>query len=291
MGTEAVPAVTGAVDSHHHFWRLEEAHHTWRGPEHAALERDFLPADLAAGMAAAGVASTVLVESADTAEENTRMLEHARATGFVAGIVAWLPVRDAGPGHAELSRLRGEPMVRGVRCLVGKDPLDWLDDPACRDLLAAVAECGLAWDVVPVTEQQRRAVRRAAEHLPDLRIVIDHMGRPPVGSPLDRSWAEQMAGLAAVPNVAVKVSVGIDVLTSWPGWDAGQLQDYVGHLAATFGPHRMMLASNWPVVELRRSYAPAWTDLDACLRTAGLDAEEMAAVRAGTARAWYRLPA
>ena len=52
-----------------------------------------------------------------------------------------------------------------------------------------------------------------------------------------------------------------------------------------------MLASNWPVVELRQRYDRAWADLDACLRKAGLDAGGMAAVRAGTARAWYRLSA
>jgi L-fuconolactonase len=69
------------------------------------------------------------------------------------------------------------------------------------------------------------------------------------------------------------------------------LQPYVGHLVGTFGPHRLMLASNWPVVELRRPYERAWADLDASIRQAGMDAAGLAAVRKGTARSWYRLPA
>lgn len=287
----SLPPAAGAIDSHHHFWRLGEAHQSWRLPEHAVLERDFLPSDLAPAMSAAGVSATVLVQSADAAEENDLMLDRARAAGFVAGVVAWLPLRDAAAGQSILSRLQGEPIVRGVRCLVGREPLDWLDTPDCRSLLADLAGAGLSWDVVPVTAEQLRAVLRAAERLPDLRVVIDHMGRPPVGSDSIQPWGDLMSGLADAPNVAVKMSVGVDVLTSWPRWDAAGLQRYVDHIAAAFGPDRMMLASNWPVVELRCPYGRAWSDMGACVQRTGIGPAGLAAARAGTAQAWYKLPA
>jgi L-fuconolactonase len=90
--------------------------------------------------------------------------------------------------------------------------------------------------------------------------------------------------------VALKVSIGIDLLTSWPGWDPAALVPAVAHAVAAFGPDRLMLASNWPVVTLRADYATALRDLDAAVVATGVDEAGLADVRGGTAVRWYRLP-
>jgi L-fuconolactonase len=275
------------IDAHHHFWRRGESHQDWRGPEHEALDRDFQPDDLAEGMRAAGVERTVLVQSVNTAEENDRLYGYARTVGFVAGVVAWLPLDAPDTAGSILDTLTGRAEVRGVRCLVGRDDVDWLGRPGTVALLTDLAAADLTWDVVPVTAAQVRAVRAVLDRVPGLRVVVDHLGRPPVETDGWQPWAAQLAELAAAPGVAVKVSVGIDALTAWPRWDADRLQRYVDHAAATFGPDRIMLASNWPVVQLRQDYPTAWTDLDRCLQRAGVS--DLAAVRGGTARRWYRL--
>jgi L-fuconolactonase len=275
------------IDSHHHFWRRGESHQDWRGPEHRALDRDFQPDDLAAGIRAAGVDRTILVQSVNTAAENERLCAYARVVPFVAGVVAWLPLDTPGPAGRVLDTLRRHPEVRGVRCLVGRDDLDWLGRPGPVALLTDLAAADLAWDVVPVTAAQVRAVSTVLRRVPGLRVVVDHLGRPPVETDGWQPWAAQLAELADAPGAAVKVSVGIDALTAWPRWSADRLQRYVDHAAAAFGPDRMMLASNWPVVQLRQDYATAWADLDRCVQRAGVS--DLAAVRGGTARRWYRL--
>jgi L-fuconolactonase len=90
--------------------------------------------------------------------------------------------------------------------------------------------------------------------------------------------------------VALKVSVGIDVLTAWPGWRPADLAPYVARAVELFGPRRLMLASNWPVVTLRAGYVDAVRDLDAAVAATGLQAAELAEVRGGTAVRWYALP-
>ena len=67
---------------------------------------------------------------------------------------------------------------------------------------------------------------RIARAVPELRIVIDHLGRPPVDCGRWEPWASQIAALARCPGVAVKVSVGIDLLTTWL-WDVEGLARYV----------------------------------------------------------------
>ncbi len=236
------------VDAHHHFWASSTLHPELAGP--------YEPSDLP------GIAdATVLVQTDD---DNARLAEYAAAVPTVAGVVASLD-----------SDLGDIPKLVGVRRLVGREPLR-LDPGRFGD----VAERGLAWDIVVVTDQQARAVCALADAVPELRIVVDHLARPPVeGGPFE-PWASRVRSLAARPNVAMKVSIGIDALVSWDAW--GDVSPYVAHALECFGPGRLMLASNWPVVLLRASYEQAWNDLVAAC---GNDPD----VLGGTAIRWYRL--
>jgi L-fuconolactonase len=285
-------AVTGpprVVDPHHHFWQLHRQHQSWRGPGHEAIARDFTPADLAGPLREAGVDATVLVQSVDSVAENGRLLAYAEATPFVAGVVGYLPLDRPADAARLLAELAGAPVVRGVRCLIGRDRTDWMTTDAGLRLFRDLATHGLSWDVVPVTEAQVAGVCAVARAVPELRIVVDHLARPPVETGDWQPWSARLGRLAEAPRVALKVSVGIDVLTNWPQWTAEALARYVDRAVECFGPGRLMLASNWPVVLLRRGYVDAWSDLRGLLRDAGLAGAELDAVLGGTATEWYRL--
>jgi L-fuconolactonase len=277
---------TTRVDAHQHFWRVADQDQPWRSSHHGAIARDFLPEDLTPSAAEVGVSRTVLVQSVDEPAENDRLAAFAEHP-LVAGVVAWAPLDDPVRARQELDRV---PIAKlaGVRCLVGKGPLPWLEDPQVRALLADLADRGVAWDVVPVTAGQTASVLRLAQALPALRIVIDHLGRPPVETGGWDPWAQHLDELAGCPNVAVKLSVGLDVLTAWPRWSARELRPYVVGVCDRFGPARVMLASNWPVVTLRAGYQQAWGDVEAVVREryAGAD---LARVLGGTAARWYGL--
>ena len=79
------------------------------------------------------------------------------------------------------------------------------------------------------------------------------------------------------------------MLTRWPEWEPAALARYVDWAVRSLGPHRLMLASNWPVVLLRRDYPAAWHDLTEPVRAAGVDGADLAAVRGGNARRGYGL--
>ncbi|HET6551148.1 MAG TPA: amidohydrolase family protein [Solirubrobacter sp.] len=260
----------GSVDAHQHYWRASALH--------PALAGAYEPEDLRGELSAAGVAATVLVQAADTAAENRRLAAYAEATETVAGVVGWLPLHDPAACRRELPALERIPRLAGVRRLVGREPLDWLSAP----LFAELAERGLAWDVVAVTDEQVRAVCALADAVPALRVVVDHLARPPLDGGAWAPWEAAVRELARRENVALKLSVGIDALTAWERWDARALRRPVEHALACFGPRRLMLASNWPVVTLRCDYARAWRDLAAAC---GHDAD----VLGRSAERWYRL--
>ncbi|QYN38351.1 amidohydrolase family protein [Pseudonocardia sp. DSM 110487] len=273
------------IDTHHHFWRTALQEQPWRSPTHTQLAVDFEPADLAPLLEASGVEATVLVESVDTPEENDRLAAYAAAFPQVAGVVGWLPLADPAIARAELARADRSQWC-GVRCLVARDSLDWLDP----GLMTTLAAADLVWDVVPVTDAQVAAVAGLARRVPELRIVVDHLARPPLETGDLDAWVNRLATLAACPNVALKLSIGIDLLTTWPRWDPAAIAPAVAHAVAAFGPERLMFASNWPVVTIRADYATALRDLEAAVVAAGVDDAGLAEVRAGTATRWYRLP-
>ncbi|WP_181036343.1 amidohydrolase [Arthrobacter sp. B1805] len=276
------------VDAHHHYWKLEAQEQAWRTSDHSHIARDYEPADLASELVGSGVDATVLVQSVDSSDENDRLAAYASSCGTVAGVVGWLPLEQPEAARAELARADTTAWA-GVRCLVGKRSLEWLGNPDVISLFGDLAERGLSWDIVPVTPDQVSAVGALTRAVPDLRVVLDHLARPPVDSAGWEPWAGQIAELATSPSVSIKVSVGIDVLTAWSQWRPDELARYVDWALAQFGPQRSMLASNWPVILLQRSYREAWQDLSALVAATGLSASDLAAVRGGAAINAYRL--
>jgi UDP-N-acetyl-D-mannosaminuronic acid transferase (WecB/TagA/CpsF family) len=57
------------------------------------------------------------------------------------------------------------------------------------------------------------------------------------------------------PGIAIKLSVGVDLLTRWRRWEPEALRPYLSFALERFGTHRAMLASNWPVSLLRRAFS------------------------------------
>ncbi len=283
------------IDSHHHLWPAEAVpHQEWRPADDAAIRRPFEPEEFRREIAAAGVGGSILMQSVDDSEENDRLFAYAESNSFIRGVVAWAPLPD--PAHAAtlvagLLDRRSEGGARklaGVRCLVGTDPMEWAVTDDALAVFRSLAAAGLAWDTVPITPAQVDAVRRVAAEVPELRIVIDHLASPPLTDDGWPAWRDRVSALASFDSVAMKLSVGVAVLTRWDAWDISSLTPYLEHALESFGPERSMLASNWPVVLLRAGYGQAWRETLAAVRER-LNDDELSRVQAGTALDWYGL--
>jgi L-fuconolactonase len=227
------------------------------------------------------------MQSVDEPAENDRLADFA-AHPSVAGVVGWIPIKEPDSALSHLDRVRID-KLSGLRCLIAKDPLDWLTKTPTLRMFEEIARRGLAWDVVPITDQQISQVIKLAHLVPGLKIVVDHLGRPPLDTGGLNPWAERVAELAQSPAVALKVSVGIDALTAWPAWRPAELDRYIAHAVEQFGADRLLLGSNWPVVLHRTSYASAWNDVRSLLFDRLATESERAAVVGGTAVRIYGL--
>src|SRR2546423_8979986 len=102
------------LDTHQHFWLKARSDYHWMSPSVPKMYRDFMPDDLRPHLKAAGVTKTILVQAAQTVAETDFLLDLAKKSDFVAGVVGWLPM-DAGDFPEQLDRYRKNPLFVGIR--------------------------------------------------------------------------------------------------------------------------------------------------------------------------------
>ena len=122
--------------------------------------------------------------------------------------------------------------------------------------------------------------------MPDLVIVVDHIGKPAIREGRFDDWVRAMRTIAEYPQVRVKLS-GMVTEADWHRWQPWDLRRYVLEAIALFGVDRVMYGSDWPVCLLAGSYAEVLCALLECLDE--LDEDEKAQVLGGTASRVYGL--
>ena len=275
------------IDAHHHVWDLDVRDQPWTA-ELPALRRSFEIDDLAPELASAGIDATVVVQTITTPDETPELLAMAAASPLIAGVVGWvdLEAREVAHQIAALRELPGGGALVGIRHQVqGELDPDWLTRPSVLRGLAAVATAGLSYDLL-VTPGQLPAAIGAARRLPELRFILDHAGKPRIAQGELQPWSDLVASLAALPNVAAKLS-GLATEASAP-WSVSQLQPYVDVLLTSFGASRIMFGSDWPVSLLAAPYSETVAAAEYLLR--GASDTDREAVFGATALEWYRLP-
>jgi L-fuconolactonase len=274
------------VDTHQHVWNPATAHYPWLTPDLAVLNRQYDQSDVEDELRAVGVDLTVLVQAADNVEDTENMFRVAADNPRIAGVVVWLPLHDTTAAAALLDRWRDEPVV-GVRHLIHTEPDPaWMLRPDVGEGLELLAERGLVFDVCAETPALLANVPALAAAHPNLRLVIDHLGKPPIRARGWQPWADLLADAALAPNVSAKLS-GLNTAAE-SDWTASSFQPFVDHALEVFGPERLMYGGDWPFALLAAdSYAQLYRGLSSTLN--GLTTEQHAAVMGGTAQRIYRL--
>jgi L-fuconolactonase len=281
---DAAHTSTSTVDAHHHFWRFDPAEYDWIDDSMSALRRDFLPADLAPAMSAAGMHGAISVQARQTLDETRWLLSLAEANDFIVGVVGWVPL--ASPSlRAELATLAENGKLRGVRHVVqGEADPRFLERPDFNAGVNALGDFGLAYDIL-IYERQLPAAIAFVDRHPGQVFVLDHAGKPRVRECALEPWRTQMRELARRPNVYCKLS-GLVTEAAPQSWADTDLRPYIETMLEAFGPARVMFGSDWPVCLLASDYN-RWADTVRNF-TARLSASERAEIFGGSARRAYR---
>lgn len=280
--------MTDAIDAHLHLWDTGHLTYDWLATV-PPINRPCMPAEIMPQMSKANVAGAVFVQAECRADQAVAEAEwvadQARGGMPVQGIVAWAPLDGGTAAIPILDRLTEQPLVRGIRQLIQDQP----DPEFClrEDFLDGVrllARYGLSFDIC-IRDHQFEAALKFAAKCPDVPMVLDHLGKPPIADGALDLWARQLRDLAAMDHVSAKLS-GLTT-EAGDGWISKDIQPCLEVALDSFGPDRLMVGSDWPVCTLAASYGQ-WFDLVADAVSA-LSKDEQNAVLSGTASRFYRL--
>lgn len=239
------------IDAHQHFWRLARGDYGWLTPALGPIHRDFGPADLAPILARHGIERTILAQAAPTEAETRWLVEVARGTPFVAGVIGWTDF-DAPDAPEAVARLADERRIVGLRPMV-QDLADddWLARRELAPVFDAMIAHGLVFDALVLPRHLPRLAAVVERH-PALRVVVDHGAKPRIREREIDAWRADLAALAAHPQVSCKFS-GL-VTEARPGDGVPELAPWIDALVDIFGPDRLLWGSDWPVVDLAGGY-------------------------------------
>lgn len=272
------------VDSHLHLWCLGRSRYGWLDsvPE---LKRTFTAAQARTELDAAGVAEAILVQADDTLEDTGFLLETADAEPWIRGVVGWIQLDSPARAGAQLDQWLESDKFCGVRHLVHDDPRDgFLALAPVRESLSLLAEAGLPFDVPDAFPRHLGAAADLAGALPELTVVVDHLGKPPLTDPDAMArWRRELTACAGRPNTVAKLS-GLHI----PGaeYNASALAPVFHESLELFGAERLMYGGDWPVSVLSGGYQQTWQVLKELIET--LSPAEQDNVLAATARRVYR---
>jgi L-fuconolactonase len=277
------------IDSHQHFWSYSAAEYPWIGDGMERLARDYLPVDLEAPAAAAGIGGTVAVQARQTLEETRWLLDLAVHHSLIRGVVGWVDLRS--PAVAgQLAECVAQKKFVGVRHVVQDepDPRFLVGEEFIRGL-KQLHPLGLTYDLLLYPQQLPAAVELVAS-LPEQPFVLDHLAKPRIKTwtkPGDMDpWRHDIEALAKQKNVCCKLS-GLVTEAAWRQWRPADFTPYLDVALTAFGPERLMFGSDWPVCLLSGDYAEVAGIIKDFV--AQLSAVEQAAIWGGTATRFYGL--
>jgi L-fuconolactonase len=277
----------GVIDAHIHFWRLARGDNHALDPAMAPIYRDREPQHLRPMLDAAGVDRIVVVQAAETLAETVFTLGLAERFPWIAGVVGWAD--PASPSiEEEIAALATMRRLKGLRPVRDDNrSIAWMLDARLDRGFGAMAAAGLALDILVQNWREIPLATILAARWPDLRIVLDHCGKPDIGARRLEPWADAIDALAALPNVACKFSGLLNCAA--PGAGPDELRPYTQHVLTAFGARRVLWASDWPPLDLAADY-PRWIAVSRTLLSE-LSAADRNEVEGGTALRVYRIEA
>jgi L-fuconolactonase len=246
------------IDAHHHLWRYTPEEYGWIDEPMSALRRDFLPPDLTAAMATAGIDGTVAVQARQTLEETRWLLGLAEKTDAIRGVVGWAPIAGEDfPGCME--EFDGSAKLKGLRHVIqGEKDEHYILREDFNSGIRTILGSGLVYDILIYERHLPDTIYFVDEH-PDQPFVLDHIAKPLIASGQLEPWASRMRELGQRENVWCKLS-GMVTEADWKHWTPESLKPYLDVAVEAFGPARLMAGSDWPVCLVATGYAQ-WFEL------------------------------
>ena len=250
------------VDTHLHVWDPGNLKYPWL-EDITQLNKPHLLSDYRQATDGIPIERMVFVQCecdcSQFQQETDWVTELAQEDPRIQGIVSWAPL-ELGDGASDpLQQLSTNRLVKGIRRIIQFESDDaFCLQPAFVRGVQLLAKFDLHFEICIKGDRQSANTLELVRQCPNVRFIVDHIGKPFIKERRMEPWDRIIQELAALPNTWCKIS-GLVNEADWKAWTSKDLQPYLDHVFDCFGLDRVMYGGDWPVCTLASSYGQ-WFD-------------------------------
>ena len=273
------------IDSHQHFWNYNEERDTWITPEMSILRNDYYPNYSEPLFRKQGFTGCVAVQADSSEEETLFLVALGEQNEFIQGVVGWVDLQSENI-EDRLAYFTQFEAIKGFRHIVQgeKDPT-FLQRKEFIKGVKTLASFDLSYDLLIYPHQMASAIT-FCETCDEQRIVLDHLAKAPLKFGDISGWKKQLQSFKNLGHVSAKIS-GIVTEAADKHWNQNQVNEIVDIALEVFGPKRLLIGSDYPVVLLNSTVERWVTTFQEALK--GLSPIEKEEIYYLNARQFYQL--
>ncbi|MEO8415597.1 MAG: amidohydrolase family protein [Ginsengibacter sp.] len=249
------------IDTHVHQWNLEKVEYEWLKGDTSILNKTYSIEELSPQLDKAHVTEGILVQAANNFADTDMMLETAAGTGWINGVVGWLPLMDPDATEKVLTeKYLNNTYFKGCRHLIHNETnAEWLLQDNVMESLKILAAYNIPYDIVGINNEHLKIAIAIAQKLPELKMVFDHLNQPPIAAKETFGlWGELMQAASQHKNLYAKISGLGTTAGNGKDWTKDDLKPYIMFVLEHFGTDHCFCGGDWPVALLAGPYEKAW---------------------------------
>src|SRR5690348_2737055 len=196
------------IDTHAHFWDVKALRYPWIEPG-SVFDRTYSLQDYERAAAGIPISGMIFVEadahSSCSLREAAWVQSLAAVDPRIQGVVARVTLTDNPDVLADLDAVAALPLLKGIRHNIQNHPPGFATQDSFVRGVKEIARRGLHFELC-LKHWQLGETLELVQQCPEARFVLDHCAKPDIRRAAKQPWLSQIRALAALPNVACKIS-------------------------------------------------------------------------------------
>ena len=239
------------IDSHQHFWNYNPERDTWIDESMQVLKKNFLPKNLKPILINNGIDGCISVQADQSYQETEFLLKCASNNKFIKGVVGWVDLCSPDL-EKKLEKYTSDKIFKGVRHIVQSESPEYLLRKDVQSGISKLSKFNLTFDLL-VTPIQLQSAIKLVKIFPNQKFVLDHIAKPRISEPLNKTWVSDIINLSKYSNVFCKIS-GLVTETKGYNFSETDFLPFLDVIFKYFGFDRIMYCSDCPVCLLAADY-------------------------------------
>lgn len=256
------------IDTHLHIWDFNQLNYSaFKG--HPLFGRSYQIEDYQRDCGDLDIEAMVFLECyADFSSSNGQYIEEikfveesSKRDPRIKGIVPMAPVEWGSRVETILEEMSSNhPAVKGIRRIIefDKDPRALALSGNFIEGVNRLAKFGYHFEI-NVNHTQMDIVRDFVKMVPEVRMILDHCGKPGIVEGAIEQYQNDVAELSKHPNLWIKLS-DLPVEADHNSWTEDDLRPYIDATIESFGFDRTIYAGDYPIC-LQATTLPRWVEV------------------------------